>query len=528
MKLKQISLILTALMLVGCSTKSSSSNSDSSSANPSSDGSSGTGILQEWPDDVSTNMKTLLGEELAVPDIPTAVKLTDMSDEENHYVEVVFDSTENYMEEYATVLESEGFTITTNGETQEGYVVSGTTVTEETCEFTIYELEKGPIYVALTVSEKRVAQLGSDEETYYVVAEPGNDIYAFSYLLQGSTSVWPADEIKEYTGLDIPSPEAVSYEIVDLSAYGYGIYAYAYTDDTNIETNYKEKLENAKFTVAYSEANEMYVATNESEDLLIGFYYEKDEYCFTIILKLEPVEWPADEIAELFDGAVVPSFPGVSEYYVDSSDLENYGYVITFDATDLEDPETTYEATLTEAGFTIEYDEDWEGNLAYSADKKVIVGAYLYDDTFYIQIFGVEEVVIEENALDFSTETLLTTKGDDESVWENGEYKMVVTKGTSSQNVGNTNYYADPLRLYAGQHVVLTWGSNEVTTITINCNTSAAKSNVENAIDFVGGTATVDGDIITVTIAEGATEVSFDIGSVAQTQLHIDSIVFNA
>lgn len=528
MKLKNISLMFVALMLIGCST-TSTSNSGNSSAVPISGGSSNNEILQEWPDDISTSMKTLLGEELAVPDIPSNISLSNMSDEEYRYFEAVFDTTEDYMNEYATVLESEGFRIVTNGERQEGKVVSNYTVTDETCEFTIYELEKDSIYVSLTVSEKEVAQLGSDGE-YYIVSEAGNDIYATNALLQGSLYEWPVEIIKDYAGDNIPSVEAISYEAIDYSSYGIGLYIYAYTDDATIEDKYKSALEEAKYTVTYDEDYEMYLATSENEEVQIIFYYDADEYCLTINVTLvaKPVAWPAEEIAELFDGATVPSFPGINEYYVDDSDFENYGYVISFDASGLTDPETTYETALTEAGFTLEYDDEWEGNLAYSADNKVIVGAYLYDTIFYIQIFGIEEVVIDENALVFSVETLITKKDVNESIWENGEYKMTVTKGTSTVNVGNVSYFADPLRLYAGQHVALTWGSNEVTSITINCNTESTKSNVANAVKFVGGTATVDGDVITITIEDGATEVSFDISTASKAQLHIDSIVFNS
>ncbi len=636
MKFSKISLMLAALLLVGCNTTSKSSlpSSDSSADSGSSSdysSSKNDSVLQEWPVKTINNMNAYLGEELAVPDIPTTVKFTDHSDDEYRYVDIVFDTYENYMEEYASVLESEGFTLTTNGETQEGFIVEGENVTDEKGTCILYELEKGPFYIALTVSENDLAYESDGE--YYYLSLAGNEIYANNALFTGSESAWPSDALKEYTGLDIPSIEANSYDIVDYRDYGYGYYVLAYLDSETIEEDYKAKLEALKFTVTYDENNEIYVAVSENGNIQIGFYYSTEEYCFVlnvlyaeqivewpvdelkaycglelpspeadsyeiddyteygygyfiyayldsetieedykaklealkftvtydedeemylatsesdevqvgfyynetdsyltiIVLVVEkPVAWPSEEIATLFDGAIVPSFPGVDDYYIDDTNIEEYGYTIYFDASNLTDAETTYENTLTEAGFTIEYDEDLECNLAYSADGKIVVGAYQFGETFYIQISEVEEFVIEANVLDFSTAELITKKDADESIWENGEYKMVVTKGSSSQGVGNNQYYSDPLRLYKGQHVVLTWGSNEVTSITINCNLEGSKSKIENAINFIGGTATIKDNAIIITLDEGATEVSFDIGSVNSTQLHIDSIVFNA
>ncbi len=262
-----------------------------------------------------------------------------------------------------------------------------------------------------------------------------------------------------------------------------------------------------------------------------GYYYEINKGNQLVAYldsssKGELTAWPADLIASYFNGAVVPAVNGVEKYFVDDSEMETYGLVISVESDD-ETIVDTYKQTLIDNEFTVNYDNSQEWYVAVDKDKLVDVAFYFGINEFTIQIFAHEEIA--ENVLDFSSETLITDSNSDKAVWENGNYKMIVTKATSASNVGNGTYLSNPLRLYVGQHVELSWGEESVSTIEINLASANNKSSLSTISSLTGGSISINENVAIITVSEGASKVEFDIVKNGDfKQCHISSIVFNA
>ena len=336
---------------------------------------------------------------------------------------------------------------------------------------------------------------------------------------------WPSDNIKAIFNVDVPSFSATTYSVLDYSLLGAGYFIYCNDVDSNAEEEYKAILEENQYTVTYSK-EDGYSAVDK--DKLVDVYFALDGTSLIIIINshVELVAWPADLIASYFNGAVVPAVNGVEKYFVDDSEMETYGLVISVESDD-ETIVDTYKQTLIDNEFIVNYDNSQEWYVAVDKDKLVDVAFYFGINEFTIQIFAHEEIA--ENVLDFSSETLITDSNSDKAVWENGNYKMIVTKATSASNVGNGTYLSNPLRLYVGQHVELSWGEESVSTIEINLASANNKSSLSTISSLTGGSISINENVAIITVSEGASKVEFDIVKNGDfKQCHISSIVFNA
>lgn len=249
----------------------------------------------------------------------------------------------------------------------------------------------------------------------------------------------------------------------------------------------------------------------------------------TIQLSLNPIaaSWPSELLTEYFGSEVtIPSYTGIDSYYTTEEYWNEYSCItIYFDPSEYGATVQAYEEILKASGFvetTLEGDKIW-------TDVNKIVSVDVYIDTngyFTIDIYKYlgedEPIVIEDNELVFLDESLLTIKDGQESVWENGEYKLVVKKGTSAQNVGNNDFFSNPLRLYSGQTATLTWGNETVSSIDIEV-TLESKSKMENAA-VTGGEVTISGNIMTITPNTGVSEITLTMSG----QFRITKITFNA
>lgn len=139
----------------------------------------------------------------------------------------------------------------------------------------------------------------------------------------------------------------------------------------------------------------------------------------------------------------------------------------------------------------------------------------------------VNSTVVAKTEMSFADESLISgEKGTESTTWAADGYTMVVTKkNPDATNVGNGKFYANPLRLYTGQHVAFSWDSSKtLTQIQIDVKV-AGKSKVEAIQNVIGGTASVNGNIVTITVERDASSVEFDvIGS----QCHLNSVTFVA
>lgn len=153
---------------------------------------------------------------------------------------------------------------------------------------------------------------------------------------------------------------------------------------------------------------------------------------------------------------------------------------------------------------------------------------YLYDDKFEIQIYNYVPTVVKENELTFADETYIQEKNADSTTWIKDDYTVTATKGSSSTGVGNGDYFSNPLRLYNGQHVVISWGEKAVTSLTIDSSSSSNKADIITIGNVVGGEITYGFETATIKIAEDATQVEFDIvAKDSYKQCHLSSITFN-
>ena len=257
------------------------------------------------------------------------------------------------------------------------------------------------------------------------------------------------------------------------------------------------------------------------------FYLEEGTYYIQLTVLDIATSWPTELIQQYFGEVEIPSFPNVEEYYVDDSQYEDYGLCIELANAD-ETYEETYKATLVAAGFTVSFDSSSDAYVGVDPTGKVEVMFYLYDDKFEIQIYDYVPVVVKENELTFADETYIQEKNADSTTWIKDDYTVTVTKGSSSTGVGNTNYFSNPLRLYNGQHVVISWGEKAVTSLTIDSSSSSNKADITTIGNVVGGEITYGFETATITIAEGATQVEFDIVTKdSYKQCHLASITFN-
>lgn len=396
----------------------------------------------------------------------------------------------------------------------------------------------------------------------------------------GTYSEWPTADLAEL-GFTIPEYPADSYDFYDFTIVGLGITLYCYKGNLDASSilEYGEILIDNGFTFVqtsgevdlylsadgtvnigvgyYSDLNclvislasvaqaeawpedkinnffgyeigDYYLATNVNYPSAgVMFYLKEGTYYIQLTILDIATSWPTELIQQYFGEVEIPSFPNVEEYYVDDSQYEDYGLCIELANAD-ETYEETYKATLIAAGFTVSFDSSSDAYVGVDPTGKVEVMFYLYDDKFEIQIYDYVPVVVKENELTFADETYIQEKNADSTTWIKDDYTVTVTKGSSSTGVGNTNYFSNPLRLYNGQHVVISWGEKVVASLTIDSSSSSNKADITTIGNVVGGEITYGFETATITIAEGATQVEFDIVTKdSYKQCHLASITFN-
>lgn len=348
---------------------------------------------------------------------------------------------------------------------------------------------------------------------------------------------WPEDKINNFFGYEISVPSVPGVtEYYWTTTTNSEDAAITFTSETDVKDAYLQTLTDAGWVYEYIESDtslgyeigDYYLATNVNYPSAgVMFYLEERTYYIQLTILDIATSWPTELIQQYFGEVEIPSFPNVEEYYVDDSQYEDYGLCIELANAD-ETYEETYKATLIAAGFTVSFDSSSDAYVGVDPTGKVEVMFYLYDDKFEIQIYDYVPVVVKENELTFADETYIQEKNADSTTWIKDDYTVTVTKGSSSTGVGNTNYFSNPLRLYNGQHVVISWGEKAVTSLTIDSSSSSNKADITTIGNVVGGEIDYGFETATITIAEGATQVEFDIVTKdSYKQCHLASITFN-
>lgn len=353
----------------------------------------------------------------------------------------------------------------------------------------------------------------------------------------GAYSEWPTADLAEL-GFTIPEYPADSYDFYDFTIVSLGITLYCYKGNLDASSilEYGEILIDNGFTFVQTSGEvDLYLSADGKVNIGVGYYSDLNCLVISLASVAQAEAWPEDKINNFFGYEIsVPSVPGVTEYYWTTTTNSEDAAITFTSETDVKD---AYLQTLTNAGWVYEYIES-DTSLGYEiGDYYLATNAnypsagvmfYLYDDKFEIQIYDYVPVVVKENELTFADETYIQEKNADSTTWIKDDYTVIVTKGSSSTGVGNTNYFSNPLRLYNGQHVVISWGEKVVTSLTIDSSSSSNKADITTIGNVVGGEIDYGFETATITIAEGATQVEFDIVTKdSYKQCHLASITFN-
>jgi|GEM_PF-5519416 len=251
-------------------------------------------------------------------------------------------------------------------------------------------------------------------------------------------------------------------------------------------------------------------------------------------------EFPADELAAFlatYDITIqIPSFdaPIYGGGLFEDGGMEGYeiyGNYETLEAAQqvMED----YAVACGKAGFIVEEGEDEYGKLYSIADPDNLVDIEAYADEdedgpyFCIDVYPMVAFTpeLDGSVISFADEQMLTTKDGKKSIWTGEGFTFTVEKGQSTLEVGNKNYFSNPLRLYDKQMIIVE-SLEPMDTINFLVNTEAAKSTVEK---LTGSTASVgtwdnDGDLVSLTLPAETTKVTITLDGTASSQVHLDAM----
>ncbi len=242
--------------------------------------------------------------------------------------------------------------------------------------------------------------------------------------------------------------------------------------------------------------------------------------------------WPADAIAEFFGspelGALVPSFESDADfsYYVVGEG--EYAELIIYTDYETVDGEDIYVAALENNGWIVDDTMyDVVGYIAYDAEEQISLVFYWYNGVIYWSFMEFYHEPEPEPAdgtasLDFSTSDQRQSLDTEQQVWLSGDHVVTLTidKGSATSSVVD---YTNPLRVYANHVVTFSIEEGYVfDSIVITAN-SSSYADVVSASSITGGTASVEGSVVTITAEEGAEVISF----VASAQTRWNSLEVN-
>ena len=259
-------------------------------------------------------------------------------------------------------------------------------------------------------------------------------------------------------------------------------------------------------------------------------------------------QWPSDLVGAMEEtlGIVLPLAPldTVSfDWDTWPEDDENYAGLEIWDFGS-ENVVEAYAESLLEEGFKIGYDtefgeifyflpidpEEDEGYIHVSLDfdstgelyNNYIYAGYYYDLPVPVE-FDPSDIPtpVEGSEISFANEDFITSKGLAKTVWGVDDVTFTVEKGSSQVNVGNKDYYSNPLRLYTGQTCTVAWGEDPVTAFSVLLNKSQKDSNFDLLVEsssLVGATVShvPGGDLYTFTVKENANKVSWSLAGQAR------------
>ena len=376
---------------------------------------------------------------------------------------------------------SNGLTITCLVDDAEAAYTAYAALYEASADWKVYDFEQEGVAFKLAASTNKEAWVqfyaDEEEEKLYITWQPA-----------AGELEWPGEDISAHLvelGLEnpttVPSFEADIYSIEKDEELYYTIQVVYDEAQTNSPSAaYAKTLTDAGWSVTSEEGEDItfYTAFDAKHEVVIEFnYYDDDTFAdwglefhvFTVKISywqavldygLEFVEsWPSAALADfiLDETVIVPAAHG-TEYGIGGDDSYQ---LVRVKGMALED----YLALLT--GWTITTEEEHVTAVNSATDPTVSLG--ISEEYGYLWIYVTN--VPREQIFDFSDESQLVTKDAQKSVWSGIRATFTVEKGNSAQNVGNGNYFANPLRIYKDQVITIeTVNDNPIEFIEFECN----------------------------------------------------------
>jgi len=364
-----------------------------------------------------------------------------------------------------------------------------------------------------------------------------SNTYVLSVL--GYSASWPTSLISTFLGAEIateiPSASSASgyyySEFNDLSGtYASDFYIEMDGDDAAVETSYIAILESAKYRISDLNYDSYgYECIDQYLTVEVDVKYSAENGILTVYIYRyadlygEAPEisaaWPAEAVAAYLGESVTTSVPSfVSEdlfyYYELISEDDGPGYLVITSPFASIEGETTYSASLTSAGWTIDDSEyDTVGLVAVDAAEQVQIIYYYYEGEMLWAISayvpsGTGGVAVDGVAtFDLTTEDELIVADAEESVWSCTPVTMTISKGASTIAVGNGTYFSDPLRVYTAQVVTFAVSAeNVIDSVVITAGSSAYATVIGNST-IVGGSIAVSASVATITADAGVSEI---------------------
>ena len=255
-------------------------------------------------------------------------------------------------------------------------------------------------------------------------------------------------------------------------------------------------------------------------------------------------------------GVTIPYFSGFDslEVYVSAwpeDDVYYAGFEIGYESEDDIISDSNYLSLLEQDGFQyVDLGDEVTGyGKLVNSNDLILVDAYFYEydpdfpdwpstniitGSFYSDIIEAEESSDigpvnpqEGSVISFADDSfMLSAANANQTVWGVGNYTFTLDKGSASVDVGNANYFSNPLRIYQGQVGTIAW-EDEIDCVILEVKT-AQKSSADN-FSLVSGAyepEIVKGDgIDTITIVPLADSSSI-VFTVSTKQVHLNSIAF--
>lgn len=478
--------------------------------------------LTDWPDEVKEELNTRFGT--VIPFVALAENFTYAYDEENEMYSIYDETLTDFVSDYASVLEEDGFEL---AEFNQDYG------------YDIYVYFK-----SLNADYNLVVQFYFMPQNDYYNA--GNEIDIYLSHKPVESAEWPLEAIKEVVPnyVDgIPSFEVVGNYFYNYVNGGLVIYGEVNEDITNAYVqSAKDNGLLAGETLDLSTWDYIDCLYDWEETFMVLYSYNETEF----MISISPSQASYDSLEKTFPTDTIVAFLGaeataVPEFaclegstykvtHMDAYPVFEINESLTINAIDngtigTDSLEDLYCAVLEGLGWTVD-DSNYEevGIVAVPEAQDVKLTFYTLNGIFTLSIEkNSSTVVVGGNEIDLTSATQIVTNSASLVEFSSDNLTVSIDKGSSSTNANNYlgGAYAHT-RVYKGQTITFT-SENELTVIVIEC-TANEYANYFLEMTAENCSVTVDGTTVTITPNDGVTSCSLDTSSMSGKHVRINSI----